>query len=81
MKQQTAVEWLESTVKKISVGRAAVDAYKQMILQLIQEAKAMEKEQHGNTWDAAIDAHERRGHNIARSWCDFDEHYNETYNK
>jgi hypothetical protein len=35
-------------------------------------AKQKEREQHGNTWDAAIKAHEDRGCNISRSLCDFD---------
>jgi hypothetical protein len=33
------------------------------------------KQQLGKTWDAAINAHEERGHVIARSICDFDEYY------
>jgi hypothetical protein len=36
-------------------------------------AKQKEREQHGNTWDAAIKAHEDRGSNISRSLCDFDD--------
>jgi hypothetical protein len=48
---------------------------------VIEVAKAMEKEQHGNTWDEAINTHERRGHVIARSIVDFDDYYNENYNK
>ena len=41
----------------------------------------MEKYQHGNTWNEAIDAHEKRGHVIARSLVDFDDYYKETFNK
>ncbi|MFK5284312.1 hypothetical protein ACI3PL_32500, partial [Lacticaseibacillus paracasei] len=37
-------------------------------------AKQSERMQHGNTWNAAIQAHEDRGHVIARSWSDFDEY-------
>lgn len=33
-----------------------------------------ERKQHGRTWDAAIQAHDDRGHVIARSHTDFDEH-------
>jgi hypothetical protein len=39
----------------------------------------MEKQQHGETWDKAIKAHDNRGHVHARSIVDFDEYYNETY--
>jgi hypothetical protein len=34
----------------------------------------MEREQHGNTWDAAIKAHDDRGHVYVRSICDFDDY-------
>lgn len=34
----------------------------------------MEREQHGNTWDSAIKAHEDRGHVISRSITDFDDY-------
>lgn len=74
MKQQTAVEWLVEQTRKQewhSLQRG----------EMIEQAKQMEKEQHGTTWDKAIDAHEKRGHVIARSWCDFDEYYNEKFNK
>ena len=72
MAQQTAVEWLENELKKIPFIKPQ-DAF--------EKAKAIEKEQHGNTWDEAIDAHEKRGHVIARSLVDFDDYYNETFNK
>jgi len=36
-----------------------------------------QKEQHGQTWDAAIKAHDDRGHVHSRSWCDFDEYWQE----
>jgi len=35
----------------------------------------MEKQQHGQTWDAAIKAHDNRGGVHARSLVDFDEYY------
>jgi len=34
----------------------------------------MEREQHGNTWQKAIETHEERGLVIARSLTDFDEY-------
>lgn len=39
------------------------------------QAKQLEREQHGRTWDAAIEAHEKRGHVKARSLADFDEYF------
>jgi hypothetical protein len=68
---QTAVEWLEIVYHSQQGYLSKKD---------IEQAKAMEKEQHGNTWDEAIDTHERRGNVIARSIVDFDDYYNETYN-
>jgi hypothetical protein len=42
---------------------------------IIEKAKEIEKQQHGQTWDAAIKAHDNRGHVHARSLVDFDEYY------
>ena len=74
MAQQTAVQWLMEEYIK--------DPYDCLIKKgLFEQAISIEKEQHGNTWDEAIDAHEKRGHVIARSLVDFDDYYNETFNK
>lgn len=43
----------------------------------IQQALEMEKQQHGETWNAAIQAHENRGFVISRSLCDFDNYFDE----
>ena len=48
---------------------------------IFNEILELEKQQHGATWDAAIKAHDNRGHVHARSLVDFDEYYNETFNK
>jgi hypothetical protein len=50
-----------------------IEAYAEMKVQ------ANHKAEHGNTWDAAIKAHEDRGGNIARSWTDFEDYYNTTF--
>jgi hypothetical protein len=74
MAQQTAVEWLFSQIPfEWSSSVAAFEAF--------QQAKEMNKQQHGRTWDSAIKAHDNRGHVHARSIVDFDEYYNETFNK
>jgi len=70
--KQTAVEWLMDKLPTI-------DKYDPYYEDIIQQAKAMEKQQHGQTWDAAIKAHDNRGHVHSRSITDFDEYYNETY--
>ncbi len=46
-----------------------------------EQAKEMEKQQHGQTWDAAIKAHDNRGHVHARSLVDFDEYYEQQFKK
>jgi hypothetical protein len=74
MAQQTSVEWLFSQIPfEWSSSVAAFEA--------LQQAKEMDKQQHGATWDAAIKAHDNRGHVHARSLVDFDEYYNEKFNK
>jgi hypothetical protein len=37
-----------------------------------EELLELERHQNGQTWDAAIHAHDARGHVYARSMCDFD---------
>lgn len=68
----TAVEWLANQVEDF-LGLLPVD--------MIEKARELEKQQHGSTWDAAIKAHDDRGHVHARSIVDFDEYYQETYKK
>jgi hypothetical protein len=86
MKTQTAVEkFIEQLEEQgeswenVSIGRIQISIKVEDYLDLIKQAKEMENEQHGNTWDAAIQAHEDRGHVLARSYCDFDDYFNETY--
>ena len=75
MAQQTSVEFLE---KQLTL--ALCDELK-CLRGLFVVAKEMDKQQHGQTWDAAIKAHDDRGHVHARSLVDFDEYYNKTYKK
>jgi len=65
----TAIEWLIENMPK----GYQID----FPIEVIEEAKAMEREQHGQTWDAAIKAHDDRGYVHARSWCDFDDYWEE----
>jgi hypothetical protein len=46
---------------------------------IIEDAKEMEKHQHGQTWDAAIKAHDDRGGVYARSIVDFDEYFEKQF--
>jgi uncharacterized protein (DUF2342 family) len=45
---------------------------------VIETAKEIEKMQHGDTWDKAIETVGKRGVS-ERAICDFDEYYNEIY--
>ena len=70
-KQQTAVEWLIEELKKFHHPTEAMIMY----------AKKLEREQHGKTWDAALDKYEVRAGNYMRAYEDFDDYYNEKFNK
>jgi hypothetical protein len=80
-KQQTAVEWLVEQLiehRIIIVDKTTYQVkYKHEIL--LEQAKAMEKEQHATTWDKSMDNLDARGGNIVRAWVDFDEYYEQTY--
>ena len=71
MAQQTAVEWLEERLRMMGFRNDVV----------IEEGKKIEKQQHGQTWDAAIQAHDDRGGVHARSLVDFDEYFEEQFKK
>ena len=51
-----------------------------ILLDLESNYLPMEKECIYHAWDKAIEAHDKRGHNISRSSCDVDDYYEETYN-
>jgi len=71
-KQQTAVEWLFGQIPgACKSSKGAHDA--------LEQAKAMEKQQHSTTWDKSMDNLDARGGNMVRAWVDFDDYYNETY--
>ena len=44
-----------------------------------EQAKAMQKQQHGKTWDDAMESMKARGGNDMRAYTDFDDYYAETY--
>jgi hypothetical protein len=76
---QTAVDWFYQMI--LPKDTQAVFLLAKDIEVLLEQAKELEKQQHGQTWDAAIQAHDDRGHVHARSITDFDEYYNETFVK
>ena len=76
-KKQTAVEWLINELKRSIHYQRLINEVNQSstdVTDVIKQAKQMEREQHGNTWNAAIKAHDDRGHVFVRSSCDFDDY-------
>ena len=71
--KQSSVEWLAEIIRF-----ANKELYAEMFDE-IEQAKAMHKEEHGQTWDKSMENFEARGRNEMRAWVDFDEYYNETY--
>jgi len=61
--KMTAIEWFYQRI-------LAKD-----IKEVFEQAKAMEREQHGETWDAALIAVDRRGGVILRALPDFDDYW------
>ena len=76
MKQQTAVNWLVDQIKS-DQNQKALSASEWM--EVIEQAKQMEKQQHDNTWvDSRI---EDLSNGNIRKEKTFEQYYNETYNK
>jgi hypothetical protein len=79
MGQTTAIEWLKNSLEQHG-SSVRLDIIWDTLDELLDKAKAMEKEQHGTTWDDALKQVEKRTV-WARAMCDFDEYYQETYKK
>jgi hypothetical protein len=76
--KQTAVEWLVEEMFKQGYLNDKPLTIKN-IERFVEQAKEMEKKQHGNTWDTALDKYEVRAGNYMRAYEDFDEYYKETF--
>jgi hypothetical protein len=64
--RMTAVEWLENILHDFIHPEHGAELFPH-----VEKAKAMEREQHGETWDAALIAVDRRGGVILRALPDF----------
>ena len=71
--KQTAVQWLVEKLQESGIPLMTDE------FEMIQQAKEMEKGQIIDAWDSAIQAHEDRGHVLAKSWEDFEEYFKQTY--
>ena len=69
----TAVEWLFKALWEEPKDKMVWYA-------ILDKAKEMEKEQHGETWDAALIQVDKRGGVLLRALVDFDEYW-EKYQK
>jgi hypothetical protein len=76
---KTAVEKLFELIDEIPFYSPEASDLYLGIMKLKEQAKEMEKEQHGKTWDTALDKYEVRAGNYMRAYEDFDEYYNETF--
>jgi len=83
MKQQTAVEWLISKLKQSKDWQRVLNEVSQMStvqFNLLEQAKAMENEQHDKTaeewWKEGAHYMESGG---KTKWESFEQYYNETF--
>lgn len=74
--KMTAVEWLIHILK----GQQDKSFNFEEWMIAMEHGKEMEKQQHGDTWDAAIKAYRDRGHNVVRAIVDFDEYWKDKTN-
>ena len=73
-KVMTAVEWLAKELESYGDPQICKITWEDLDL-LVKQAKAMEKEQHGETWDAALINVDKRGGVILRALVDFDDYW------
>lgn len=77
--KQTAVEWL---IEQIEEGKIEI-VYSDKVHTIkclnfvVEQAEAMEKEQHGETWDMALKQMVERGYVWERAMTDFDDYWEE----
>lgn len=71
--KQSSVEWLVEKLGKYN--EEMVFLYQNEI----EQAKAMHREEHGQTWDKSLDNLKARGMNEMRAYTDFDNYYKETF--
>ena len=68
----TAVDFLIQEIEYFGIDT-------KFLTNTIEQAKEMEKQQHGKTWDTALDKYEVRAGNYMRAYEDFDDYFAETY--
>jgi hypothetical protein len=69
--QQTAVEWYDNQLRKVFSNTTEASNFSHE--ELLQQAREMEKAQHGNTWGNALSAI------TVDKWESFEQYYEHTY--
>jgi hypothetical protein len=81
--QKSSLEWYSNEILKISADafryKISGREFTMLHKKALEQAKAMEKEQHGKTWDASMDNYIARGENYVRAYVDFEDYYAETF--
>lgn len=77
---KTAVDWLKKELEGYGDPQYCELTWNELD-ELCEQAKEMEKQQHGQTWDKSLDNFKARGMNEMRAYCDFDDYYKEAYKK
>ena len=79
--KQSSVEWLlnQITYDNGYGQRRASFIDTEDLTSYFEQAKAMHKDEHSNTWDDSVDNYKKRGENDMRHWVDFDEYYKDKF--
>ncbi len=80
MSKTTAVDYLVKEFSDILGAITTKPMQDLLIVDAVNKAKKLEREQHSQTWDNAIEQLEKRGGVKERALVDFDEYFNEKYN-
>lgn len=75
--KQTAVEWIFDKILEEGPSGELRWHLKYDIFKIFEQALAMEKEQHGDTWDMALKQMVERGYVWERAMTDFDDYWEE----
>jgi hypothetical protein len=75
----SSVEWLYNKMVLKLCNKLQTIEYTHIFLEEFEKAKEMQKQQHGKTWDDAMENMKARGGNDMRAYTDFDDYYVETY--
>ena len=74
--KQTAIEWLVEKLNQCEPWYSGFnDSTYEHINGLIEQARKMEREQHGETWDAALIQVDKRGGVLIKALVDFDKYW------